>query len=86
MVDPVFRVRNIGDLIIGISLKHAVEATGSLIYKGDDNGKKKEGDSGIRPDPPRSAGDHFPVLVIEAGNSESLRLGLWYYRFYTPPC
>jgi len=74
-----------GDLIVGMGLKYAVEATGLSIYKGDDDGKKKEGDSGIRPDLPRLAGDHFPVLVIEAGNSESLRLGLWYYRFYIPP-
>jgi len=54
-------------------LKHAIQATGSSTYNGAGY-KKKEGDSGIRPDPPRSAGDYFPILVIEAGNSESLRL------------
>ena len=68
-----------------MGLKYAVKATGSSIYKGDDDGKKKEGDSGIRPDVPRSASDHFPVLVIEVGNSESLRLRLWCYQFHTPP-
>ena len=63
----------IRDLIVQMGLKHAIQATGSSMYIGTGS-KKKEGDSGIRPDPPRWAGDHFPTLVIEAGSSESLRL------------
>ncbi|KAK5657547.1 hypothetical protein OQA88_3120 [Cercophora sp. LCS_1] len=48
-------------------------ATGSSEYKGTGT-KKKEGDSGLKPNPPRSSGNQFPALVIEAGNSQSLRL------------
>ena len=44
--------------------------TGKITY--DAGTKQKQGDSGIRPDPPRWAGNHYPTLVIEAGNSESL--------------
>ena len=46
-------------------------ATGPAEYKGIGT-KKKRGDSGIRPKPPRRSGKHYPTLVIEAGNSESL--------------
>jgi len=45
-------------------------ATGSTTYKRTGT-KQKQGDSGLRPDPPRWAGNHYPTLVIEAGNTES---------------
>lgn len=45
-------------------------ATGSTTFKGTGT-KQKQGDSGLRPDPPRWAGNHYPTLVIEAGNTES---------------
>jgi len=60
-------------LIDRMGLRNAVRPTGSSTYKGTGS-KMKEGDGGIRPDPPRWAGDHFPTLVIETGSSESLRL------------
>jgi len=60
-------------LINRMGLRYAIRPTGSSTYKGIGS-KKKEGDGGIRPDPPRWAGDHFPTLVMEAGNSESLQL------------
>ena len=45
-------------------------ATGSTTYKRTGT-KQKQGDSGLRLDPPRWAGNHYPTLVIEAGNTES---------------
>jgi hypothetical protein len=54
-----------------MDLKKKLVATGTATFKGPGT-KKKQGDSGIRPRPPRSAGNQFPTLVIEAGNSESL--------------
>lgn len=60
-------------LIFQMDLKDNYIPTGSARYKGIGT-RQKEGDSGIRPDPPRWAGNQLPTLVIEAGNSESLRL------------
>ncbi|KAK3364022.1 hypothetical protein B0T25DRAFT_529018 [Lasiosphaeria hispida] len=51
--------------------QHRDWSLGSSTYKGIGT-QQKGGDSGIRPDPPRSAGNQFPTLVIEAGDSESL--------------
>jgi hypothetical protein len=34
--------------------------------------KKKEGDTGLLPNPPRWAATHFPTLVIEAGPSKRI--------------
>jgi len=61
----------INNIIVQIGLEGKFVATGSSEYKGTGT-KKKEGDSGLLPRPPRWAGNHYPTLIIEAGNSESL--------------
>ncbi|KAK3364020.1 hypothetical protein B0T25DRAFT_529010 [Lasiosphaeria hispida] len=61
----------IRDILVLMGLGNNCVSVGSATYKGIGT-QQKEGDSGIRPDPPRSAGNQFPTLVIEAGNSESL--------------
>jgi len=60
------------DLVSQMGLRKIIVPVGSANYKGIGT-RGKQGDSGIRPDPPRWAGNHFPSLVIEAGNSESFR-------------
>ncbi|KAK3364030.1 hypothetical protein B0T25DRAFT_529065 [Lasiosphaeria hispida] len=62
---------NIYELLFMIGLENKYVPVGSSTYKGIGM-QQKEGDSGIRPNPPRSAGNQFPTLVIEAGNGESL--------------
>jgi hypothetical protein len=63
--------KEIQDIISRMNLKRYYTAAAASRYKGNGT-KEKEGDSGIRPDPPRWAGNHYPTLVIEAGDSESL--------------
>jgi hypothetical protein len=60
----------IRDIIVRIGSKRYCIATAASTYKGDGT-KKKEGDSGLLPKPPRWAANHFPTLVIEAGNTET---------------
>ncbi|KAK3364028.1 hypothetical protein B0T25DRAFT_597734 [Lasiosphaeria hispida] len=62
---------NIHELLFMMGLSEKYVPVGSSTYKGIGT-RQKEGDSGIRPNPPRSAGNQFPTLAIEAGNSESL--------------
>ncbi|KAK3363899.1 hypothetical protein B0T25DRAFT_576363 [Lasiosphaeria hispida] len=62
---------NIHDILVMMGLRNKYVPVGSSTYKGIGT-RQKEGDSGLRPDPPRSAGNQFPTLIIEAGNSESL--------------
>jgi hypothetical protein len=54
-----------------MGLKDNIIPTGAATFKDPPGTKKKQGDSGFRPRPPRWAGNHFPTLVIEAGNSDS---------------
>jgi len=61
----------IQNIIVRMGLKRNCRSTGSAEFK-DTGTKNKQGDSGLRPNPPRSAGNRFPTLVIEAGDSESL--------------
>ncbi|KAK5656650.1 hypothetical protein OQA88_4630 [Cercophora sp. LCS_1] len=61
----------VSHLLLQMGLGGQFVATGATTFKGPGT-KKKQGDSGIRPDPPRWAGNQFPTVVIEAGNSESL--------------
>lgn len=56
--------------VFRMGLEDACVAVGATRYHNND--ARKEGDSGIKPDPPRCHANHFPSLVIEAGNSESL--------------
>jgi hypothetical protein len=63
--------RKIGSILDQMGLFNKFLATGPSTYKGLGT-KQKQGDSGIRPRPPRRSGKHFPTLVIEAGNTESL--------------
>src|SRR3569833_98771 len=62
--------------VVQIGLRDDAHAIGASKYKGIStqgiSTRIKEGDSGLRPDPPRNCGDHFPTLAIEVGNSESL--------------
>jgi len=58
-------------IIFQMGLQRKSIPTGSAEFKGTGM-KNKQGDSGLRPDPPRSAGIQYPTLVIEAGDSESL--------------
>ncbi|KAK5656567.1 hypothetical protein OQA88_4546 [Cercophora sp. LCS_1] len=62
--------REIFSILCQMGLKDNMIPTGAATFK-DPGTKKKQGDSGFRPRPPRWAGNHFPTLVIEAGNSES---------------
>ncbi|KAK5657199.1 hypothetical protein OQA88_3257 [Cercophora sp. LCS_1] len=63
--------RKIEHMIFQMGLADNYIPTGSAEYKGTGT-KKKQGDSGLLPRPPRWAANHYPTLVIEAGNSESL--------------
>jgi len=56
--------------IFQIDLTDHFVSVGSSTYNGIGT-RRKEGDSGLRPDPPRWAEDDFPTLVIEAGNWQS---------------
>jgi len=56
-------------------------------YKGIST-RQKEGDNGLRPNPPRNASSDFPTLVIEAGNAESqaaLRMDKDWWFDNSPP-
>ncbi len=53
--------------------KSVLVSTGSTRYEPLDGIGKCKGDSGVRPRPLRPRGNEFPPLVIESGNSESLK-------------
>src|SRR3569833_1491062 len=78
MPEPVHHVAHshlflrLWEWVIRMGLRKNAYAVGASTYKGIIGTQIKEGDSGFRPDPPRDCGNHFPTLVIEAGNSESL--------------
>lgn len=77
MVKPVYEVAHLSlflhiwRLTLEMGLKRNCYAVGTSTYKGIGT-RSKQGDSGLRPDPPRDFGNDFPTLVTEAGNSESL--------------
>ena len=57
--------------VIQMGLEDNAYAVGASTYKGIGT-RTKEGDNGLRPDPPRNCGNHFPTLAIEVGNGEGL--------------
>jgi len=60
----------IWEWVVKLGLKEDCQPVGASTYEATGN-RKKEGDSGIRPDPPRKYGNSFPTLAIETGNSQS---------------